>query len=458
MLKNVGWDDFRNPGISVNHAGIRIIQAYELNMNNIDQKSFNSWSIQEIKDSDIQIIDGDRGNNYPKKEEFSDSGFCLFLNTGNIKDDKFAFNRCDFISENKDHQLRKGKLQRDDIVLTTRGTVGNLAYYHQGISIENIRINSGMIILRCGVGINSQFLYQLLKSQMMKEQYMLYSSGSAQPQLPIRDFNRIKILLPPLTQQQQIAEILSAYDDLIETNNQRIATLEQLAQQIYKEWFVRMRFPGWETTPFHHGIPEGWEICKLESLCRNLTDGTHDTPKPTSHGHFLVTGKHINRENFIDFSQAYFISETDHKKISNRSGLDEGDIVFSNIGTIGSCAIIKGETDFSVKNVLIFKPKEKYLTTFLFYLLTNSSTLEQLLLSSSGASQQFIGLTFARDFKVLVPKYDLIEQFNALVEPVVEQKYVLNKNNQLLAKTRNLLLPRLISGKLTIKQAEALAT
>jgi len=179
-----------------------------------------SWNIQEIRDADIQIIDGDRGKNYPKKEEFSVDGFCLFLNTGNIQNDKFVFNQCDFITESKDAALRKGKLQRNDIVITTRGTIGNIAYYHKDIKIEDIRMNSGMIILRCGHKINSQFLYQLLRSQMMKEQYMLYSSGSAQPQLPIRDFNRIKILLPPLEQQQKIATILSAYDDLIEINNQ----------------------------------------------------------------------------------------------------------------------------------------------------------------------------------------------------------------------------------------------
>ncbi len=175
------------------------------------------WEIQEIKNFDIQIIDGDRGKNYPSKSEFSETGSCLFLNTGNIQDDKFVFNQCEFISEEKDHQLRKGKLQRGDCVLTTRGTVGNLAYFHHGISIDNIRINSGMIILRCRSGINPQFLYQLLKSQTMKEQYMLYSSGSAQPQLPIRDFNRIKSILPPKIIQEKFSNLMEPIFEQIGT-------------------------------------------------------------------------------------------------------------------------------------------------------------------------------------------------------------------------------------------------
>jgi type I restriction enzyme S subunit len=74
--------------------------------------------------------------------------------------------------------------------------------------------------------------------------------------------------MPGLIEQQQIAAILTAYDDLIETNNQRIATLEAIAQQIYKEWFVRLRFPNWEHTPFHHGIPDGWEVKPLSNFCR----------------------------------------------------------------------------------------------------------------------------------------------------------------------------------------------
>ncbi|MCF7988698.1 MAG: restriction endonuclease subunit S [Methylovulum sp.] len=458
MLKNVGWDDFRNTGISVNHAGIRIIQAYELNMNNIDQKSFNSWSIQEIKDSDIQIIDGDRGNNYPKKEEFSDSGFCLFLNTGNIQDDKFAFNRCDFISENKDHQLRKGKLQRDDIVLTTRGTVGNLAYYHQGISIENIRINSGMIILRCGVGINSQFLYQLLKSQMMKEQYMLYSSGSAQPQLPIRDFNRIKILLPPLTQQQQIAEILSAYDDLIETNNQRIATLEQLAQQIYKEWFVRMRFPGWETTPFYYGIPDGWVVSKVKNTFEIVGGGTPS--KDT--GANWVEGN-INWFTPTDLTSAKRILIKESSLKCNETGYKQSSakifpaysVMMTSRATIGTAAINTVEACTN-QGFITCIPNEKISYPYLFYWIKQNK--EQFILLASGATFLEISKATFNKIDILLPPKVIMNKYSDLVFPLFIQIENLHDQMDILTKTRNLLLPRLISGKLTIKQAEALTT
>ncbi len=92
-----------------------------------------------------------------------------------------------------------------------------------------------------------------------KLQMQSISQGATQDNLSLEKLLSINFVIPLLQEQQQIAEILSAYDDLIETNNQRIATLEQLAQQIYKEWFVRMRFPGWGHTQSHHGLPENWE-------------------------------------------------------------------------------------------------------------------------------------------------------------------------------------------------------
>jgi restriction endonuclease S subunit len=101
-----------------------------------------------LGDAPIEIIDGDRGVNYPKKEAFSSEGYCLFLNTGNVRKGFFDFENNQFISEQKDKMLRKRKLKYNDIVLTTRGTVGNIAYYDKDIMYKNIRINSGMAILK----------------------------------------------------------------------------------------------------------------------------------------------------------------------------------------------------------------------------------------------------------------------------------------------------------------------
>ena len=213
-----------------------------------------------FENAPLQIIDGDRGENYPKKEEFSNSGYCLFLSTANVTKSGFDFKQCNFISKEKDNALRKGKLVRGDVVLTTRGTIGNSAYYSDQISFDNIRINSGMVIFR----VNQEkllpyYLYLFLNSKDFLSQSESLQSGAAQPQLPIKDIRKLEINIPDLETQKKIASTLSHYDDLIQTNQQRIALLEEAAQRLYDEWFVKLRFPNYQQVPVVDGVPEGWK-------------------------------------------------------------------------------------------------------------------------------------------------------------------------------------------------------
>ena len=158
------------------------------------------------------IIDGDRGKNYPKSEEILDDGYCLFLNAKNVTQKGFDFENCSFITREKDDALRNGKLSRGDVVLTTRGTVGNLAYYSKNVPYENIRINSGMVILRMNRSIlNEIYFIELFKMKLsdIKEKI---ASGSAQPQLPISTMNKIILMIPPLEFQNQFASFVKEID------------------------------------------------------------------------------------------------------------------------------------------------------------------------------------------------------------------------------------------------------
>lgn len=171
------------------------------------------WEAVKLKESLIQIEDGDRGKNYPKQKEFFNNEYCLFLNNKNIKNDSFIFDELQFITKEKDGLLRKGKLQRNDIVLTTRGTVGNAAFYNDSVQYENIRINSGMVILRCHNDYFPNYFYHLFKSCLMKKKYKEITSGSAQPQLPIRTLENIYILIPSRREQEKIADIAQKIDN-----------------------------------------------------------------------------------------------------------------------------------------------------------------------------------------------------------------------------------------------------
>ena len=189
----------------------------------------------ESLDNLFDIIDGDRGKNYPKSDELFDEEYCLFLNTKNVTKNGFSFNIKQFITEKKDKLLRKGKLERHDIVLTTRGTVGNVAYYDESINYDHLRINSGMVILRAKkTELNRRFILHVLKDD---NYYKRLISGSAQPQLPITKIKKILLPLPPLALQNEFADFVAQVDKSQLAIQKSLEELETLKKSLMQEYF-----------------------------------------------------------------------------------------------------------------------------------------------------------------------------------------------------------------------------
>lgn len=337
-------------------------------------------------------------------------------------------------------------------------------YYEEGdILLSNIRpyfckiwyanrcgsASNDVLVIKNKEDIDSKFLYYILCDKNFFNYDTVTSKGTKMPRGTPNAI--MKYLVPDVDDkvQKKIASVLSAYDDLIEKNNRKIEILQDMAEELYKEWFVRFRFPGYKTVKFTDGIPDGWEVKRMNDFCY-VTDGTHDTPKPQLEGIPLVTGKCIDN-GFIDFSQSYPISIKDHESIKVRSGLKSGDILFSNIGTVGTTCMVDYTREFSVKNVIIFKPESKIEGNYLYYWLNSNAIQETFSNQTNGASQQFVGLTFMRKFKILVPTKDVLEQFSNKVDSIVQARRNLHNINENLKTQRDLLLPRLMSGKLAVK-------
>lgn len=308
--------------------------------------------------------------------------------------------------------------------------------------------SNDVLVVKGNKTVDNKFLYYVLSDNNFFNYSTVTSKGTKMPRGSKNAIMKYWVPDLDLPTQRKIADILSSYDELIKANNERIELLEQVAQELYREWFVRFRFPGYENVEFENGLPEGWKIKRMNEFCY-VTDGTHDTPKPVDVGVPLVTGRCIS-SGFVDFDAAYNISEADHEGIKKRSGLKSGDILFSNIGTVGNCCIVDYDREFSVKNVIIFKPETMRDTAYLYYWMTSSTIQEIFGIQTNGASQQFVGLTFMRKYKLLVPKDDILEAFADKVLPIVEQKRLLHQENLNLATQRDMLLPRLMSGKLEV--------
>ena len=198
------------------------------------------WDFDEF-DKLIDVVDGDRGTNYPKAEEFSESGFCLFLSAKNVTKNGFKFEVLQFITKEKDEALRKGKLQREDVVLTTRGSVGQFAYFTEGVPYENMRINSGMVILRVkSKKIVPDYLYAFSKSALLAMQIENVSFGNAQQQLTVAGIKKFPICYPKPDEQQKIADYLTSIDELITAQAQRLDYLKAHKKGLMQQLFPTM--------------------------------------------------------------------------------------------------------------------------------------------------------------------------------------------------------------------------
>ena len=184
-----------------------------------------------------EIIDGDRGENYPKQADFSDKGFCLFLSAKNITKDGFKLDDCSFISEEKDKKLRKGKLMRGDVILTTRGTVGNIAYYGCDIPFDQVRINSGMVILRLDCKQVEVHYFIMAFKRILDLMRQKVVSGSAQPQLPISVMKKIIIPLPPRSLQREFADFVEKVEGLKGVAKAELEKVDLLYRARLQEYF-----------------------------------------------------------------------------------------------------------------------------------------------------------------------------------------------------------------------------
>ena len=198
----------------------------------------NSYGIEIKPMTEVcDIIDGDRGKNYPTVDDFSEDGYCLFLNAKNVTASGFCFETCMFVTKEKDEALRKGKLSRGDVVLTTRGTIGNLAFYTDDIPFKHVRINSGMVILRMKQDvIDEVYFIEQFKMQLADIKDKI-ASGSAQPQLPISTMNKIQILIPSIEKQRQFADFVRFVDKSKVAVQKALDETQTLFDSLMQEYF-----------------------------------------------------------------------------------------------------------------------------------------------------------------------------------------------------------------------------
>ena len=390
------------------------------------------WKEYRLGEAPIEIIDGDRGKNYPKKDEFSDKGYCLFLNTKNVTKTGFNFNEVNFITKSKDELLRKGKLKRNDLVITTRGTVGNVAFYNHKIIYDNIRINSGMVIIR-PIGLDPIFNYQLFKYITLN--LFEYTSGSAQPQLPIRDLKQIPILLPPLPEQRAIAEVLSSLDDKIDLLHRQNKTLEQMAETLFRQWFIEE-------------AKEDWEEYKIGDKLKVLLGGTPSTKKPEYWNGDIpwINSSEINKFRILEPTK--YITQLGLDNSSTKL-LPKGTTVLAITGaTLGQVSRLEINACAN-QSVIGIIGNNEFANEYIYLWIKHY--IKDIISNQTGGAQQHINRNDVKNTSIIKPDKVTSEKFMNLIKPIFDK---ISKNSfqiRTLEQLRDTLLPKLMSGEVRVK-------
>ncbi len=296
---------------------------------------------------------------------------------------------------------------------------------------------------------DTKYLYYAigLKLHQMKAN----ASGTATKFLTQPILNNLNIEWRDIEQQQKIAQTLSTYDNLIENNQKRIKLLEQMAENLYKEWFVRFRFPGFEKAEFENGVPKGWEVTKLGEFINLKSGYAFKSDWWIDEGVPVVKIKDI-QEGKIDLTSLAYVSEDNAKKAKNFI-VNKGDMLIALTGaTIGKVGLVTED------NLLVNQRVGKFFvknppTRNIGYIhnLFKQDWLQELILmySGSNAAQPNISPFDIENFKIIYSK-EYMDKFNETVYPIYDNILKLYDINANLTQQRNLLLPRLISGKLKV--------
>ncbi len=272
-------------------------------------------------------------------------------------------------------------------------------------------------------------------------------TGSAIPSTTREDFYNIPVKLPSKPTQEKIAATLSAYDDLIENNQKRIALLEEAARQLYKEWFVRLRFPGHEHTRIVDGVPEGWEQVRVKDMGDVVTGKTPSTKEAENFGGDILFVKTPDMHGKIFVIEAETSLTERGANTQAKKFIPLGSIMVSCIGTIGVVSInpFRCHTNQQINSII---PRSTEFRYFLYFAAQDLKPRMEAL--GGGATMNNINKVKFETLPVVRPDRKLLVAFNESVSPSFDQILNFLIQNQKLKQARDLLLPRLMSGEIPV--------
>lgn len=307
--------------------------------------------------------------------------------------------------------------------------------------------STGFAVLTPTPAVNARFLYYWVTRQDFTDYLSLHAKGAAYPAVSAEDIGCAEIVLPPLSVQESIAGILSAYDELIENSQRRIYILESMARALYREWFVHLRFPGHENHPLVNssigGIPQEWEAKKLGDLC-NLRK---DPYREDQHSELPL----IDMARIPSRTLAPNDTGTPAELKTSRILFQPDDTLFGGIRCYLHKVVAMHFAGVTNTSVLVLRPKAQYFRALLAIVASDVSTIRWAETHSTGTKMPVINWAVFQEMPSSIPTKALAEAFEEVAGPMLDEIGMLASQIQNLRRTRDLLLPRLLSGQINVE-------
>jgi len=320
-------------------------------------------------------------------------------------------------------------VRNGDIILATVRPNLRAFWFAQNIQ-DNTIASTGFAVLRANEKADSRFIYYTVTNQLFTDYLTANAKGVAYPAVDTETIERADVHLPTIPIQRKIAAILSAYDDLIENNLRRIKILEEMAQNFYREWFVNFRFPGYENTRFVDSplgkIPEGWDVKKLKDVL------------------VLKYGRALKKADRVDGDVPVYGS-SGIVGYHNDYLIQGPGIIIGRKGNVGS--VFWSNEDFYPIDT-VYYVFSKLPLRFLYYELQNKNFI------NNDAAVPGLNRNQAYSLELIVPAEGILSKFCRIADDFERQAYILKKKNIILRQTRDLLLPKLISGKVDVSELD----
>lgn len=356
----------------------------------------------------------------------------------------------------EEHELERFGLRQGDIVMCEGGEPGRCAIWND--AVPGMMIQKALHRIRPHDCLDHRYLFYAFLHKGSQGGFASLFTGSTIKHLPREKLAIVEVSFPPLEHQRRIAETLSSYDDLIENNRRRMALLEESARLLYREWFVHLRFPGHKHTRIVDGVPEGWEHRTLESVC-SRDDGIQTGPfgsqlhqsDYSQDGVPVVMPKDLVGFRISGASIARIPEELADKL--GRHRMQPGDTVYGRRGDIGRRAYIGKRQSgwFCGTGCLRLRPDPAAINPlYLFDTLGAPETAGIIVNRAKGSTMPNLSAGALKSVPLLVAPRKLQDSYAELVEGPRDMVEVLDDQNQKLRAARDLLLPRLMSGEITV--------